>query len=101
VNEHLGISRQAIDKRRKAGKLLAFETARGYEFALTQFTAGGVVPDLDGTLALMGDVGPWEPLSALVNPSPALSGRAVIEGLRDPTDPEREKALAVVRDFLR
>ena len=44
---------------------------------------------------------PWERLSALVTPSPALAGKSVVEVLGSSRrKEEREKALAVLRDFL-
>ena len=103
VGEHLKISRQAVDKRRKAGKLLAFAAADGtYEYPFCQFTSDGVVPGLEEALAAFAVESPWERLAALVNPSPALSGRSVIEVLRSARGPEeRERAIAVARDFLR
>jgi hypothetical protein len=100
VSEHLGISRQAVDKRRKAGKLLAVQAADGtFSYPRCQFSDEGVVPGLEEALAAFQVDSPWERLSALVNPSPALGGRPVLSVLAAAPS-EKEKALAVLRNFL-
>jgi len=103
VSEHLGISRQAVDKRRKAGKLLAVAAADGtFAYPMCQFTPDGVVPGLEDALAAFEVESPWERLSALVNPAPALGGRSVLSVLATSgAEQEREQALAVIREFLR
>ncbi len=103
VSEHLGISRQAVDKRRKAGKLLAVAAADGaFAYPMCQFTPDGVVPGLEEALAAFEVESPWERLSALVNPAPALGGKSVLAVLgASPSTQERDRALAVVREFLR
>lgn len=102
VAEHLGISRQAVDKRRKAGKLLAVEAADGtFAYPMCQFTSDGVVPGLEDALAALQVESPWERLSALVNPSPALGGRSVLSVLETGrSEKVREQALAALREFL-
>jgi hypothetical protein len=102
VSEHLKISRQAVDKRRKAGKLLAVQAADGtFAYPLCQFTDEGVVPGLEDALAALQVESPWERLSALVNPAPALGGRSVLDVLGTArSEKERAQALAVLREFL-
>jgi hypothetical protein len=102
VSEHLGISRQAVDKRRKAGKLLAVQAADGtFSYPRCQFSDEGVVPGLEEALAALQVDSPWERLSALVNPSPALGGRPVLSVLAAaPSGKEKAQALAVLHDFL-
>lgn len=102
VGEHLGISRQAVDKRRKAGKLLAIQAADGtFAYPLCQFSDEGVVPGLEEALGALQVENPWERLSALVNPSPALGGRPVLSVLAAPgSDEEKNRAFAVLREFL-
>jgi hypothetical protein len=102
VARHLGISRQAVDKRRRAGRLLAFESGGGaFAYPRCQFTSEGVLPGLGAALAAFEVENPWERLSALVSPSPALSGKSVVDVLRSSRKKEeRETAFAVLRDFL-
>lgn len=103
VGEHLGISRQAVDKRRKAGRLLAVAAADGtFAYPMCQFTPDGVVPGLEEALAAFEVESPWERLSALVNPAPALGGKSVLTVLgTSRSEQDREQALAVIREFLR
>jgi len=102
VAAHLGISRQAVDKRRRTGKLLAVEERKGeFAYPLCQFTPNGTLPGLEETLAAFRVDDPWERLAALVNPSPALGGTAVVDVLRQArSHTERERAISVVREFL-
>jgi hypothetical protein len=91
-----------VDKRRKAGKLLAIPTADGtFAYPLCQFSDDGLVTGLEEALAALQVDSPWERLSALVNPSPALGGQpaiTVLAGAR--TAEEKNQALAVLREFL-
>jgi hypothetical protein len=102
VAEHLQVSRQAVEKRRDAGRLLAVRGSGGsYLYPLCQFSEDGVLPGLEEALAAFEVTDPWMRLAGLVNASPALSGRSVIEVLSGaPSDAERERALAVVRAFF-
>ena len=57
----LGVSRQAIDKRRRAGHLLAFEVAkRGYLYPAWQLTSAGLLlPGLVDVLEALPNDSPW------------------------------------------
>lgn len=75
----LKISRQAVDKRRSEGKLLAVELGRkGYHYPLWQFD----LPGRDRVLAALGDLDPWQKLSFFVNPSGLLSDSSPLDALR-------------------
>jgi biotin operon repressor len=75
----LGISRQAVDKRRQAGKLLALDTGKkGYRYPAWQFELSGLEPLLG---ALRGK-DPWEQASFFLNPSAALGDRTPLDALR-------------------
>jgi hypothetical protein len=102
VAAHLGISRQAVDKRRRAGKLLAIEEQKGtFAYPLIQFTDDGILPGLEEALAAFRVESPWERLAALVNPAPALAGASLADVLRHArVSTERERAIAVAREFL-
>ncbi|MBI3969894.1 MAG: hypothetical protein HY332_01275 [Chloroflexi bacterium] len=82
----LGISRQAVDKRRRAGKLLAVQTGRrGYIYPAWQFDAralGGVLPGLELVLADLGVRGPWTRLSWFLTRDVRLGGARPLDALR-------------------
>jgi hypothetical protein len=83
VGALLGISRQAVDKRRGEGKLLAIRSPSGdYRYPSAQFTAdGGVVPHLTEWLAGCGWRDQWMQLQLLVGRPETLRGRTVCEAL--------------------
>jgi hypothetical protein len=64
----LGLTRQAVDKRRRAGKLLAISLGkRGFRFPAFQFVRGGVLPGLEKVLGGLREHDPWMQLSFFVN----------------------------------
>ncbi len=79
----LGITRQGIDKRRRAGRLLAVTVGRrGYLYPAWQFTPSGVLPGLEEVLAALREHDPWMQLAFMVNPNAALGGRVPLVELR-------------------
>jgi len=75
----LKVSRQAIDKRRSEGKLLALELGKkGYYYPSWQFGLKG----LDAVMAALQGRDPWEQLSFFLNPSAALGDRTPLEIMR-------------------
>lgn len=100
VADHLGVTRQTIDRYRKEGALLALDTAHGFMFPVCQFHEGRVIPGLREVLAGLQDGNFWETLSALVTPVPSLRGRSIIEALQAAKTPEdRARIVAVVRAY--
>lgn len=80
----LGISRQAVDRRRKAGKLIALTMGRrGYRYPIWQFTHNGALPGLGAVLARLGVYGPWMQTAWFVNPNTRLEGATPLTELRD------------------
>ncbi len=77
----LRMSRQAVGKRRRVGKLLALSTGkRGFEYPACQFGEGGVVPGLAEVLAaFVDDVDPWMRLAFLVTPHGSLDGETPLD----------------------
>jgi hypothetical protein len=64
----LGISRQAVDNRRRAGRLLALTLGRrDYRYPLWQFTDDGVLPGLEEVLRDLAHVTPWMQAAFLLN----------------------------------
>ena len=79
----LGITRQAVDKRRGRLALLAVPNGAGeYVYPACQFTPDGVVPGLEEVLRAFRIRSPWTQLSVLLAPAPALGGKTILEALR-------------------
>jgi hypothetical protein len=97
VAELLGISRQAVDKRRHRGTLLAVPTGSGENvYPACQFTPDGVVPHLESVLGAIGSDSPWTRLSLLLAPAPALAGKNLVAAL---SAGHIDKAVAVAAAF--
>ncbi len=74
-----GISRQAVDKRRRAGQLLAVQIGGDWRYPGVQFGRDGVVPRALAIVlskALASGMGAWSVLDFLLAPEPALAGRS-------------------------
>ncbi|MCH7533868.1 MAG: DNA-binding protein [Gemmatimonadetes bacterium] len=69
VAEHLAITRQAVDKRRKRGSLLAVEVRSWHRYPLCQFSEGGVVDGLPEVLKAIDTDSGWTRLSVLLSPT--------------------------------
>jgi len=83
VAKALDISRQAVDKRRDRGALLAVPSGQGdYLYPRCQFTADGVIPELDTVLRSFRVHSPWTQLSALLAPAATLDGEQVLKALK-------------------
>jgi hypothetical protein len=79
----LGVTRQAIDNRRKRGSLLAVQLGRrGYRYPAWQFTSDGMLPGLDRTLKALADSSPWIQLAFLLNDNAWLDDRRPLDALR-------------------
>jgi hypothetical protein len=84
VASALGITRQAVDKRRSRRALLAVPTGSGeHLYPACQFTLEGVIPGIAEVLHAFQMENPWTQLSALLAPAPALRGKTVLEALKD------------------
>lgn len=79
----LGLSRQAVDKRRQAGTLLAVGIGRhGYQYPVWQFEGHGVLKGLDQVLRALARHDDWMKLAFFVNPNVHLDELPPIEVLR-------------------
>ncbi|CAN5892216.1 hypothetical protein BH23GEM7_BH23GEM7_14560 [soil metagenome] len=84
VAERLGISRQAVDKRRGKGTLLAVSSGTGaYLFPRFQFDDQGAIAGLGRLLPALPMKNPWTQLAFLLRNAPELGGRTALEALRD------------------
>jgi hypothetical protein len=83
VADLLGLSRQAVDKRRRRGQLLGLTRGkRGYVYPAWQFEGGKTLPNLEQILDALRDHDPWMQLTFFVNENDRLEGRTPIEELR-------------------
>ena len=97
VASALGITRQAVDKRRNRRALLAVPNGSGeYVYPACQFTADGVIPGLEEVLRAFQIRSPWTQLSALLASAPGVGNQTILEVLKSG---EIEKAVAIARSF--
>jgi len=83
VAQHLRISRQAVDKRRQAGKLLAVSRgSRSFLYPGWQFTETGVLSGLEETLQALTGHPPWACLRFFVSGNHRLGGKRPLDLLR-------------------
>jgi hypothetical protein len=83
VARHLGITRQAVDKRRRNRKLLAVQAGHGgYVYPVCQFDADGVIAGLDRFLGAFGTGSGWTWLDVLLAPAEEIGGISPLEALR-------------------
>jgi hypothetical protein len=97
VADALGITRQAVEKRRGRRALLAVPAGSGkYLYPACQFTQQGVLPGVEAVLQAFQIRSPWTQLSVLLAPTPALRGKTILEALRSG---ETERAIALAASF--
>lgn len=96
VARHLGITRQAVDRRRQRGSLLAVEVGGEYLYPACQFTEDGVLPRLADALKAFQIESPWTRLSVLLAGTPMLGEVRVIDALRSG---RAEEAMHAVRTY--
>jgi hypothetical protein len=97
VASALGITRQAVDKRRGRRALLAVPNGSGeYLYPACQFTSDGVIPGLEEVLRAFQIQSPWTHLSVLLAPAPALGGKTILEALKSG---DVETPVAIARSF--
>jgi hypothetical protein len=84
VAEYLGITPQAVTKRRALRQLVGLTfRKRGYVFPAWQFTDRGTVPGLEQVLRALADHDEWMQNVFFINPNTRLGGRRPLELLRE------------------
>jgi hypothetical protein len=84
VGELLGISRQAVDKRRRQGKLLAVSLGkRGYFYPVWQFFEDGVLQGFEIVMNLIEPYDPWMKMIFMLNANHRLGNQSPLEKLRE------------------
>ena len=97
VSSALGITRQAVDKRRNRHALLAVPDGSGdYVYPACQFTSDGVITGLEEVLRAFQIQSPWTQLSVLLASAPALGGKTTLEALKSGAI---ERAIAIAASF--
>jgi hypothetical protein len=81
VAKLLGITRQAVDKRRAKGSLLALKKGSDWRYPRCQFVDADTVPGLAEAIRGMASSGPWVTLDFLLAPDTALGGLSPLEAL--------------------
>jgi hypothetical protein len=79
----LGIQRQSVDKRRKAGTLLAIELGNRFVYPAWQVEGNRTLPYLEEILAALKDHDEWRKLSFFLNGNVRLGGKSPIKALRE------------------
>ncbi len=83
VARHLGLTRQAVDKRRRAGKLLAVQLGRrGYAYPAWQLEPRGTLEGLERLLEALRGHDEWMQLSFVLSGDPRLEGETPLAVLR-------------------
>ncbi len=82
VAELLGISRQGVDKQRKAGKLIALPAGSDLRYPSCQFTRRGLVAGLQQVLKALPIQDGWMRLEWLLTADDALRGQTPLQALQ-------------------
>jgi hypothetical protein len=77
-----GVSRQAIDKRRRGNAILAIREGSDWKYPACQFLDGEVLPGIADVVRGFEAQGAWAALDFLLAKDSALGGRSPIEALR-------------------
>ena len=97
VAEYLGITPQAVNKRRALRQLVGLTfRKRGHVFPAWQFTDRGTVPGLEQVLLALADHDEWMQNVFFINPNTRLGGRRALDLLREG---EIQEVLDAAREF--
>lgn len=83
VEELLNVSRQAIDKRRKAGKIFGLLINKNWVYPAFQFSNDEVLPGMETVLSAHSDANQWVVLDVLLSKDEALNGRSLFDVIRE------------------
>jgi hypothetical protein len=83
VGEILRISRQAVDKRRREGRLVGLtQGRRGYAYPAWQFENGRTLPRLEDALEVLQQHDPWMQMAFFLNKNTRLQGHTPLAALK-------------------
>jgi hypothetical protein len=84
IAEMLGITRQAVDKRRHSHTLLALNMGRhGYRYPVWQFTKSGPLPGLEDILQALEPHDEWMQIAFFVSKNPRLGDETPVDMLKN------------------
>jgi hypothetical protein len=90
----LGITRQAVDKRRRANTLLAVREGSDWHYPACQFHQGEVLPGIADVVQGFATAGPWAALDFLLASDTVLEGSTPLQVLESG---ERDRVIRLVR----
>lgn len=97
VADMLGMTRQAVDKRRNHNKLLGLSLGkRGYRYPAWQFDNGDILSGWESVLAALTEISPWGKLQFMLSGDIRLEGKTPIECLQAG---EIEKVVAAAKAY--
>jgi hypothetical protein len=97
AGEILTISRQAVEKRRKAGRLIGVSLGRrGFGYPAWQFSERGTLPRLEAVLDALKQHDAWTKLVFFASENVATDGRKPLDVLRSG---DVEKVLVAARTY--
>jgi hypothetical protein len=82
VASALGISRQAVDKQRQRGRLLAVREGAAWRYPSWQLADGRVLAGLPGVLRILAGQSPWTTVAFLTSQNTRLGSRRPLDLLR-------------------
>jgi hypothetical protein len=83
IGEILGITPQAVDKRRRSRTLLALNMGRhGYRYPVWQFTKSGALPGMKDVLQALQPHDEWMQIAFFVSKNPRLGNETPIDMLK-------------------
>jgi hypothetical protein len=84
VAKVLSISRQAVDKRRRSGRLIGVTRGRhGYAYPIWQFDETGTITGLEAVLHELRQHDPWMQIIFMLSPNTRLQGRSPLALLKE------------------
>jgi len=90
----LGITRQAVDKRRRAWTLLAVREGSDWRYPACQFHEGEILPGITDVVQGFATAGPWAALDFLLASDTVLEGRTPLQVLQSG---DRDQVMRLIR----
>src|SRR5439155_14075465 len=79
----IGVTGQAVEKRRRSGALIAISTGRhGYRYPAWQFSESGTIPGLEEVLRLLTSQDEWMQIAFFLSKDPRLNGATPLDALK-------------------